>query len=122
MSQPALLALYAPYCGGLSGEKDLSAALKILQSQLFDGLRTVEGASGHAYRLSWTGGQAPLETISCRLTFPSHPSLNYSFELVTHQLVSWFMQVDVQNRRSGDLPDAFWQWLLVGIEHDDDSA
>ena len=41
---------------------------------------------------------------------------------MTHQLVSWFMQVDVQNRRSGDLPDAFWQWLLVGIEHDDDSA
>ena len=122
MSEPALLALYAPYCGGLSGEKDLSAALKILQSQSFDGLRTVEGASGHAYRLSWTGGQAPLETISCRLTFPSHPSLDYSFELVTHQLVSWFMQVDVQNRRSGDLPDAFWRWLLVGIEQDDDSA
>ena len=122
MSQPALLALYAPYCGGLSGEEDLSAALTILQSQSSDGLRTVEGASGHAYRLSWTGGEAPLETISCYLTFPSHPSLNYSFDLVTHELVSWFMQVDVQNGKSGDLPDAFWQWLLVGTEQDDDSA
>ena len=122
MSQPALLALYAPYCGGLSGEEDLSAALMILQSQSFDGLRPVEGAPGHAYRLSWTGGEAPLETISCRLKFPAHPSLNYSFDLVTHQLVSWFMQVDLQDGNSGDLPDAFWQWLLVGTDQDDDSA
>ena len=122
MSQPALLALYAPYCGGLSGEEDLSAALMILQSQSFDGLRPVEGAPGHAYRLSWTGGEAPLETISCRLKFPAHPSLNYSFDLVTHQLVSWFMQVDLQDGKSGDLPDAFWQWLLVGTDQDDDSA
>ncbi|MGE4582191.1 MAG: type IV pilus biogenesis protein EbsA, partial [Synechococcus sp.] len=67
-------------------------------------------------------GQAPLETISCYLTFSSNPSLNYSFELVTHELVSWLMQVDVQNGKSGDLPDAFWQWLLVGTEQDDDSA
>ena len=122
MSQPALLALYAPYCGGLSGEEDLSAALTILQSQSFDGLRPVEGAPGHAYRLSWTGGQAPLETISCRLRFHSHPSLNYSFELVTHQLVSWFMQVQIQDGMDRDLPDEFWQWLLVGTEQDDDSA
>ena len=122
MSQPALLALYAPYCGGLSGEEDLSAALTILQSQSFDGLRPVEGAPGHAYRLSWTGGEAPLETISCLLKFPAHPSLNYSFDLVTHQLVSWFMQVDLQDGKSGDLPDAFWQWLLVGTDQDDDSA
>ena len=122
MSQPALLALYAPYCGGLSGEEDLSAALTILQSQSFDGLRPVEGAQGHAYLLSWTGGQAPLETISCRLRFPSHPSLNYSFDLVTHQLVSWFMQVEIQDGMDRDLPDEFWQWLLVGTEQDDDSA
>ena len=122
MSQPALLALYAPYCGGLSGEEDLSAALTILQSQSFEGLRPVEGAPGHAYRLSWSGGQAPLETISCCLKFPSHPLLNYSFELVTHQLVRWFMQVEIQDGRNSDLPDAFWQWLLVGTEQDDDSA
>ena len=122
MSQPALLALYAPYCGGVSGEEDLSAALTILQSQSFDGLRPVEGAPGHAYRLSWTGGEAPLEAISCRLKFPAHPSLNYSFDLVTHQLVSWFMQVDLQHGKTGDLPDAFWQWLLVGTDQDDDSA
>ena len=94
----------------------------ILQSQSFDGLRPVEGAPGHAYRLSWTRGEAPLETISCRLKFPAHPSLNYSFDLVTHQLVSWFMQVDLQDGKSGDLPDAFWQWLLVGTDQDDDSA
>ena len=122
MSQPALLALYAPYCGGLSGEEDLSAALTILQSQSFEGLRPVEGAPGHPYRLSWTGGQAPLETISCCLKFPSHPSLNYSFELVTHQLVRWFMQVEIQDGMDSDLPDAFWQWLLVGTEQDDDCA
>lgn len=122
MSQPALLALYAPYCGGLSGEEDLSAALTILQSQSFDGLRPVEGASGHAYQLSWTGGQAPMETISCRLTFPAHPSLDYRFDLVTHQLVSWLMQVDDRVGETGDLPDAFWQWLLVGSDQDDDSA
>ena len=116
MSQPALLALYAPYCGGLSGEEDLSAALTILQSQSFDGLRPVEGAPGHAYRLSWSGGQAPLETISCCLKFPSHPSLNYSFELVTHQLVSWLMDCREEEHGSVDLPDAFWQWLLLGAD------
>ena len=32
------------------------------------------------------------------------------------------MQVEIQDGRNSDLPDAFWQWLLVGTEQDDDSA
>ena len=48
--------------------------------------------------------------------------MDYRFDLVTHQLVSWLMQVDDQVGERGDLPDAFWQWLLVGIDQDDDSA
>jgi len=41
---------------------------------------------------------------------------------VTQQLVRWFMQVEIQDGMDSDLPDAFWQWLLVGNEQDDDSA
>lgn len=122
MSQPALLALYAPYCGGLSAEDELRTALTILQSQLFEGCRLVQDSPGHAYRLSWDGGQAPLERLSCRLSFPAHPERQYRFELVTHQLVSWLMQVDQSNGPNADLPDGFWHWLLRGSDPTDDSA
>ena len=120
--QTALLALYAPYCGGLSREGDLREALAILQSQSFEGEREVRGGSGHPYQLSWSGGTAPLEPSLCRLTFPMHPSLVYSFELVTHQLVDWLMQRDRLAGQKGDLPDAFWQWLLAGADGEGGSA
>ena len=118
MVQTALLALYAPYCGGLSREGDLKEALIILQSQSFEGERAVKGGSGHAYQLSWSGGTAPLEPSVCRLTFPMHPSLVYSFELVTHQLVDWLMQRDRSTGQKDDLPDAFWHWLLAGVDEE----
>ena len=122
MVQTALLALYAPYCGGLSREGDLREALAILQSQSFEGERAVRGGSGHPYQLCWSGGTAPLEPSLCRLTFPMHPSLVYSFELVTHQLVDWLMQRDRLAGQKGDLPDAFWQWLLAGADGEGGSA
>ena len=122
VSQPALLALYAPYCGGLSAEDELGTALTILQSQLFEGCRPVQDSPGHAYLLSWDGGQAPLERISCCLSFPGLPERQYRFELLTHQLVSWLMQVNHPNDPKADLPDEFWHWLLIGSDPADDST
>jgi len=34
--------------------------------------------------------------------------LDYRFYLVTHQLVSWLMQVNDQIGEKVDLPDVFW--------------
>lgn len=122
MFQPALVALYAPYCGGLSAQDKLKSALMILQSQLFEGHRPVQDSPGHVFRLSWDGGQAPLDRISCCLSFPADPKREYRFELLTHQLVSWLMQVDQPGDPTADLPDGFWHWLLMGSDPADDSA
>ena len=121
--QTALLALYAPYCGGLSREGDLREALAILQSQSFEGERAVRlGEAAIPTNSAGVEGQHPLNSSLCRLTFPMHPSLVYSFELVTHQLVDWLMQRDRLAGQKGDLPDAFWQWLLAGADGEGGSA
>ena len=122
VSQPALLALYAPYCGGLSAEEDLRTALMILQAQVFEGHRPVQGAPGHAYRLSWSGGEAPLEMLPCCLALQSPSASEYRFEVMSHQLVSCLMQTETPAGSPGDLPDGFWHWLLVGSDQSDDSA
>ena len=126
VSDAALLALFAPYCGGLAREDALREALKLLQQQQFHGTRPLQGAAGHRFQLGWTGQRAPLETVACELTFPDQPGVHYSFELSAHQLVSWLMERSADGSGEGsagamaapDLPDAFWQWLLVGTEQD----
>ena len=54
LSDAALLALFAPYCGGLSREQDLQEALQVLAGRRLDGLRPVHGGRGHLFRLSWS--------------------------------------------------------------------
>ena len=60
--------------------------------------------------------RSPLEATTCRLRFPERSDLLYDFELVTHQLVSWLMDCREEEHGSVDLPDAFWQWLLLGAD------
>ena len=116
VSDVALLALFAPYCGGLTREQDLRSALQTLLAGEFRGIRPREGMNGHAFQLSWKGGHAPLEIATCQLVLPETTVQPYRFELVTHQLVVWFMDCSIGEAGNRDLPDAFWTWLLIGTD------
>jgi hypothetical protein len=116
VSDVALLALFAPYCGGLTREKDLRSALQTLLAGEFRGIRPREGMDGHAFQLSWEGGHAPLEIATCQLVLPETTVQPYRFELVTHQLVMWLMECSTGEAGNQDLPDAFWTWLLIGTD------
>lgn len=116
LSDAALLALFAPYCGGLAREPDLQEALRILAGCRLDGLRPVHGSRGHLFRLSWSSVHAPLEVAHCELAFPDQPQITYRFELLTHQLVDWLMDRSDSGGSASDLPDSFWRWLLTGAD------
>lgn len=119
LSEAALQALFAPYCGGLAREADLLAALRTLKSLGFDGLRPVDGGLDHRYLLRWSAVHAPLESTSCQMRFPDRTELVYEFDLVTHQLVQWLMDCRLAEDGQLDLPDSFWQWLLLGADPSD---
>ena len=57
-----------------------------------------------------------------RVPFPIVQAWVYRFELLTHQLVSWLMQVNHPNDPKADLPDEFWHWLLIGSDPADDNT
>ena len=60
--------------------------------------------------------------VACQWLFPGHGWLTYRFEAVTHQLVMWLMDVPSEEAPEDcDLPDGFWQWLLVGGDEDNDA-
>ena len=120
VSEAAQIALFAPYCGGLAQQSELKGALRILKGGFLEGTRPVHGTSGHAFQLTWSGGRAPLEMVACQLLFPGHGRLTYRFEVVTHQLVTWLMEVHSEAVDGSDLPNGFWQWLLVGGGEGDD--
>ena len=122
VSDAALLALFAPYCGGLAREQDLRSALQTLLAGEFRGIRPREGMDGHPFQLSWEGGHAPLEMATCQLLFTETRAEPYRFELVTHQLVQWLMDGPAGEPGKADLPDAFWVWLLVGTDPEADEA
>lgn len=106
---PQLVPLFAPHCGGLGRDRELTAALQILASGELRGIRYLSDGGGHAYALSWSGASAPLESLQCLLRFPDLPSIEYTFQLPCHQLVAWLVEGAGQG-----LPDAFWPWLLQG--------
>ena len=112
----AFLALFAPYCGGLTREQDLRSALQTLLAGEFQGVRPREGMDGHAFQLSWEGGPAPLEIATCQLVLAGTIVQPSRFELVTHQLVVWFMDCSIGEAGNRDLLDAFWTWLLIGTD------
>ena len=113
MSDAAQLVLFAPYCGGVSREQDLSTALQILGRGELQGRRPVAGRDGYSYELRWSGVAVPLESLNCQLRFPSHPEGDVDFVVLTHQLVAWLMDCSYQQQSEPDLPDGFWQWLLM---------
>ena len=113
MSDAALQALFAPYCGGVNRESDLADALTLFLGGHLHGCRPIQGTDGHPFVLSWSGPPAPLESLRCQLRFPGHPEGDRDFELSTHQLVAWLMDRTRLTVDKADLPDAFWHWLLL---------
>ena len=97
-----------PYAARAVGERRL-------QRGRFEGSRALDAGHGHAFVLTWGSVRAPLTPCRCELTFPDSAGLHYGFVMPAHQLATFLMQV---NPAAGvqDLPDAFWQWLL--LEHD----
>jgi hypothetical protein len=72
--------------------------------------------------LQWQPGVAPLEPAQVQLAVEGvgldQPVL-YSFELPTHRLLHWLMAWQAAGGAAGqpaDLPEAFWQWLILGID------
>ena len=59
LSEAALQALFAPYCGGLSRTSDLLGALQLLQRGSVQGRRAVEGGAGHRYSIRWGSSFPP---------------------------------------------------------------
>ena len=113
MSDAAQLVLFAPYCGGVSREQDLSAALQILSCGELKGRRPVAGIDGYRFELRWNGVAAPMERLDCQLRFPGHPEGAVDFAVTTHQLVAWLMDRSHLQPSEPDLPNGFWQWLLI---------
>ncbi len=91
----------------------LSAALKILGRGELQGRRPVAGGDGHPYTLRWNRVAATMERQDCQPRFPVHPEVDVDFAVTTHQLVAWFMDRSHVQRSEPDLPNGFWQWLLI---------
>ncbi|MCP9850180.1 hypothetical protein KBY88_10205 [Cyanobium sp. Morenito 9A2] len=112
----AQVALYAPYCSGVSREEVLDQAIHLLGKGRVEGQRVLKFGTPHVFELRWQAGTSPQERSSCDLSFPQMPEVLYSFSVPTHQLVLWLMDL-IQTREGGaapDLPENFWRWLLVG--------
>ena len=120
LSDDALVAFYAPYCGGLEREDLLRTALTQLGLCTLTGARAVSGGSAHHFELTWSQPKAPLESIQCLLRFPAQPTIQYDFDVATQQPVAWLM--DRADAGTDDLPDAFWTWLLTGADPTSDHA
>ena len=56
--------------------------------------------------------------VICQLLFKETRAKPYRFELVTHQFLQLLMDGSVGESGKGDLPDAFWVWLLVGTDQE----
>ena len=110
-SGEALLALFAPYCGGRRQERALQSALDRLPLGRFEGARPRRDASPHPFRLTWSPVSAPLQTCRCELSFQDQSQQQYSFECPAHQLLDWLMHCGDASER--DLPDSFWHWLFL---------
>ncbi len=88
-------------------------ALQILGRGALQGRRPVAGSDGHPYELRWNGVAAPMERLDCQLRFPGHPEGDFDFAVTTHQLVVWLMDCSHLQPSEPDLPNGFWQWLLI---------
>jgi len=118
-----LVALFAPYCQGSARPEELEQALETLARGSCTGVRQLKPAGQRPFRLSWRAGVAPAEPAQLELVVeadpsrpsPALPGASYSCSVATSQLVLWLM--DRQGPEgAADLPESFWQWLLLGLE------
>ena len=118
----ALVALFAPYCHGAPGASAIDAALQLLAVGQLEGQRCLRPQGQRPFTLRWQPGVAPLELAQVQLEVCSSEStsvVHYRFELPTHQLLSWLIAWQVAAPGAGgsaDLPESFWQWLILGLE------
>jgi hypothetical protein len=114
----ALVALYAPYCQG----DQLETGLQWLARGELLGRRQLRPAGERPFVLRWQPGVAPLETTRAQLEVMAdgvEQPVRYSFELPTHQLLSWligWLAAGGGSAQPADLPESFWQWLILGLE------
>jgi len=118
MSQ-ARVALFAPYCQGLTRQPDLERALELLSTGGLQGQRPLRPAGVRPFQLQWQPGASPLDPAQLRLQVdaaPDCPGAEYSFQLPTHRLVLWLMDALASAPAGGplDLPESFWFWLILG--------
>lgn len=118
----ALVALFAPYCQDEPGDVAIDAALQLLATGQLTGQRCLRPQGQRPFTLRWQPGLAPQELSQVELeVMGGQPdaAVHYRFELPTHQLVSWLIKWQAKatgTESSADLPESFWQWLILGLE------
>ena len=118
-----LVALFAPYCQGSARPAELERALETLARGSCSGVRQLKPAGQRPFELRWRAGVAPSEPAQLELVVeadptrpsPALPGASYACSVATSQLVLWLMDCREQDG-SMDLPESFWQWLLLGLE------
>lgn len=118
----ALVALFAPYCQGAADPAALAQGLQLLAQGSLQGQRPLRPAGQRQFVLRWQPGVAPLEPAQVQLSVQGvgldRPVL-YNFQLPTHRLLHWLMAWQAAGGASGqpaDLPETFWQWLILGLD------
>ena len=118
----ALVALFAPYYQGAADPSALEQGLQLLALGSLQGQRRLRPDGQRPFQLQWQPGVAPLEPAQVQLSVQGHgleqPAL-YSFELPTHRLLHWLMAWQAAGGAFGelaDLPEPFWQWLILGLD------
>jgi len=118
----ALVALFAPYCKGSTRPGAVDEALRLLASGELQGFRQLRPEGQRTFTLRWQPGVAPLEPSHVQLEVRRDEAavpFHYRFQIPTHRLVAWLMEWQAVVRATGspaDLPESFWQWLILGRE------
>jgi len=118
----ALVALFAPYCQGAADPVALERGLQLLAQGSLQGQRPLRPAGQRPFVLQWQPGVAPLEPAQVQLSVQGvglEQPVVYRFELPTHRLLHWLMAWQATGGAAGqpaDLPEAFWQWLILGLD------
>jgi len=116
------VALYAPYCEGVSRSRELQRALALLPAGSLVGERQLRPSGVRRFRLSWQPGPSPLDRAAVLLQFDhasDRPGVDYRFDLPNYRLVLWLMDwLDAGGSvdQPVDLPDQFWRWLILGLD------
>ena len=118
----ALVALFAPYCQGAADRSALEQGLQLLALGHLQGQRPLRPEGQRPFELHWQPGVAPLEPAQVQLSVQGQgveQPVRYSFELPTPRLLQWLMAWQAAGGAAGqpaDLPEPFWQWLILGLD------